>query len=209
MATAVLRQGDYVDQYKIDDPGGPYDNNLIYIAHRVNEVVVQVSSVNYHTSQEALLCWTDNSIPECPDDLVGSPLDYRMPVVKFLDDIMAAGGVSIGADLTELAEKGIYLAFWFEYRTQKVWRDALAEMIAEGMNALQQRRSLKYVIYGNGVPLATAQAVANNWITNSVQPTYKDLSLATIPRQDRRLLKLFGAVGWQWFAETGSPVEPT
>ena len=196
-ATAEYKQGVYIDQYKIIDPGGPNDNNLIFISHKVNEVVIQVSSIDHHTSKEALLCWEDNSILECPDDDLNPPNEvWRMPVLKQLDDIMVAGGVTYVGDLTDLGEKAIYLAFWFEYMGHNVFQDALAEMITEGLNELQQRRSLKYVIYGNGVDLTTAQAVANNWITNGIQPTYDDLGLATIPLQYRRVLKLFGEVGW-------------
>ena len=114
----------------------------------------------------------------------------------FLNDIMLAGGVTVGADLSDLREKEIYLGFIFEYAIHKVFQDALAEMITEGLNATQQRRSLKYVMFGNGIDLVTAQALANDWVTNGVQPTYGQLGLATVPLQYRRTLKLFGEVGW-------------
>jgi hypothetical protein len=196
-ATAEYKQGALVDQYKIIDVGGPNNNNLIFISHKVNELVIQVSSVDTHTSKEALLCWEDNSILECPDDDLDPPNEvWRMPVMKQLNDIMVEGGVTYVGDLTDLAEKSIYLAFWFEYVGHNVFQDALAEMILEGLNELQQRRSLKYVIFGNGIDLTTSQAIANNWITNGIQPTYDDLGLATIPLQYRRVLKLFGEVGW-------------
>lgn len=194
-ATAVLRQGQYIDQYKIDDPGGDFDNHLLFFSHRVNEIVIQTSSVNYHTSKEALYCWQNSDFTECPDDDIGGGV-FRSPAIVLLNQIQLEGGVTVGAYLTDLAEKSIYLAFWFEYRSHKVFQDSVDEMVLEGLNELQQRRSLKYVIFGNGIDLVTSQAVANNWITNGIQPTYNDLNLATMPLQDRRLLKLFGEVGW-------------
>jgi len=194
-ATAVLRQGQYIDQYKFDAPGTDFDNHLIFFSHRVNEAVIQISSIDYHTSKESLLCWGDSDITECPDDDIGGGV-LRSPAIVLLNTIQTEGGVTVGADLTDLAEKSIYLAFWFEYRAHKVFQDSLAEMVLEGLNELQQRRSLKYVIFGNGVDFDTSQAVANNWITNGIQPTYNDLNLATMPLQDRRLLILFNEVGW-------------
>jgi len=197
MATAEYRQGTYIDQYKIIDVGGPNNNNLVFISHKVNEVVIQTSSINNNTSKEALLCWQDGSILECPDDDLDPPNEqWRMPVLKQLDDIMVAGGVTYIGDLTDLGEKSIYLAFWHEYMMEAVVESSIVEMIAEGLNDLQQRRSLKYIYYGNGLGLTEAQAVANNRITNSVQATYDEYGLATIPLQYRRVLKLFGEVGW-------------
>jgi len=195
MATAVIRQGQYIDQYKIDDLGGDYDNYLIYISHGLSELVIQVSSIDYTTSKENLLCWNDGEVLECPDDDLGGGV-FLMPVLKQLEDILVAGGLSVGADLTDLAEKAIYLAFWYEYRTRKVFEDALAEMVLEGLNELQQRRSLKYVIFGNGIDLVTAQSLANDRVNSSIIPTYNDLNIATVPLQDRRLLSIFGEVGW-------------
>lgn len=197
MATATLRQGVFVDQYAIDDPGNAsgFDNNRVFISHQVNEVVIQVSGVNLHTSSEALLCWDDPDILECPDDDIGGGVS-RMPVLTFLDGIMLAGGVTVGVDLTDLQEKSIYLAFWHEYRTKKLVTDSIAEMVTEGLNATQQRRALKFIYFGNGIDIVTAQALANDRITNGVIATYGDYGLATIPLQDRRLLKLFGEVGW-------------
>lgn len=196
MATAVLRQGDLLDQYKIDDVGNPFHNYLIIISHKVNEVLLQVSSVNHHTQQEALLCWEDNSILECPNDDIGGGV-LRMPAVALLDSIMIAGGVTVGADLTDLAQKSLYLGFWHEFRMHKiVVEDSITQMELEGLNATQQRRALKFIYYGNGIDITTAQALANNRINNSIAATYDEYGLATIPLQDRRLLKLFGEVGW-------------
>lgn len=196
-ATAVLRQGVFIDQYKIDDPGNAsgFDNNLLFFSHRVNEVVLQVSSVNTHTSKENLLCWGDSEVVECPGDPDGQG-GILSPVIYFLEQILLANGVTVGADLTDLAEKSIYLAFWHEYRTHKLVEDSIAEMVTEGLNELQQRRALKFIYFGNGIDIVTAQALANNRITNGVSATYDEYGLATMPLQDRRLLKLFGQVGW-------------
>ena len=196
MATATLRQGTYVDQYKIDDLGGEYDNYLVIISHQVNEVLIQVSSVNFHTQKEALLCWDDPYIIECPEDDIGGGV-YRMPILVLLDSIMAAGGVTVGADLSDARQKSIYLGFWHEYRTHKlVVEDSIDQMILDGLNATQQRRALKFIYFGSGIDIDTAQALANNRITNGVSATYDEYGLSTIPLQDRRLLKLFGEVGW-------------
>ena len=197
MATVTIRQGVWLDHYKFDDPGGVNDNKIVVIAHQISEVFVQTSSVNYHTFKEDLGCWNDAEVLECPDDDLDPPNGvWRHPVLKQLNDIMLAGGAIVGANLTDLQEKAYYLAFWFEYRTHKVFEDGLAQMVLDGQNTLQQVRHLKYLINGNGVDITTASAIASNWVDNSIQPTYNDLGLATIPLQDRRLLKIFGEVGW-------------
>lgn len=197
MATSTIRQGEFIDQYAIEDPGNAsgFDNNRIYISHQVNEVVIQVSGANYYTSQEALLCWDDPDIIECPNDDIGGGV-LRMPALSFLADIQDAGGVTVGADLSELQEKAIYLAFWHEYRTKKLVTDSLAQMAVEGLNENQRRRALKFIYFGNGIDITTAQSLANDRVTNGIIATYNDYNLATVPLQDRRLLKLFGEVGW-------------
>lgn len=197
MATAVLRQGAFIDQYAIDDPGNAsgFDNNRIFISHNVAEVVIQVSGANLHTSSESLLCWDDPSVIECPDDDLGGGV-FRMPVLKFLNDIMVAGGVTVGAALTDLAEKSIYLAFWHEYRTKKLVTDSITEMTTEGLNAVQQKRALKFIYFGNGVDIITAKTLADARIDSGSIAAYGDYNLATMPLQDRRLLLLFGEVGW-------------
>lgn len=189
-ATAVLRQGDFIDQYKIDDPGNPsgFDNRILYLSHQVSEIVVQMTGVNYATYSETLGCWSDHEEP--------CPTVETAPTLFFLDSIMAAGGVSVGADLTELQEKAVYLAFWHEYKMKKMATDSLAEMDLEGMNDLQKRRALKYIYFGHGVDLATAQSIANDRVISGTVAHYVDYGLATVPLQDRRLLKLFGEVGW-------------
>jgi len=196
-ATAVIRQGDFIDQYAIDDPGNPsgFDNNRIYISHKVAEVVIQESGANTHTRSESLLCWEDSEEVLCPDDDIGGGV-MRMPTVVFLDDIMLSGGVTVGADLTELQEKLIYLAFWHEYRTKKLITDTIAEMDLEGLNATQQKRGLKFVYFGNGIDIVTAKTLADARIDFGTVATYDEYDLATIPLQDRRLLRLFGEVGW-------------
>ena len=75
MATAVLRQGVYLDQFKIDDPGNAsgFDNYLLIFSFKVQELIKQVSSVNFHTFKEDQLCWGDHSVVECPCDYAGSP----------------------------------------------------------------------------------------------------------------------------------------
>lgn len=195
--SAVYRQGQFIDQYAIDDPGNAsgFDNNRVFISHQVNEVVIQVSGVNQHTSSEALLCWDDPDILECPDDDLGGGV-FRMPVLKFLNDIMVAGAVTVGADLSDAAEKSIYLAFWHEYRTKKLITDSVAEMAIEGLNAVQQKRALKFIYFAQGVDLVTAKTLADDRIDFGTIATYGDYGLATIPLHDRRLLKLFGEVGW-------------
>lgn len=197
MATATIRQGQFIDQYAIDDPGNAsgFDNNRIFISHQVNEVVIQVSGVNKHTSSEALLCWDDPDIIECPNDDIGGGV-LRMPTLSFLADIQDAGGVVVGADLSDLQEKSIYLAFWHEYRTKRLVTTSIEEMALEGLNENQRRRALKFIYFGNGIDITTAQQLANDRITNGIVATYDDYNLATIPLQDRRLLKLFGEVGW-------------
>lgn len=196
-ATAVARDGVFITQYAIDDPGNAsgFDNNRVFISHQVAEVVIQVSGVNTHTSSEDLLCWDDPDLLECPDDDLGGGV-FRMPVLKLLNDIQVAGGVTNGVALTDAAEKSIYLAFWHEYRTKKLVTDTIAEMVTEGLNAIQQKRGLKFVYFGNGVDIITAKILADDRIDNGTIATYADYGLATIPLQDRRLLKLFGEVGW-------------
>lgn len=191
------REGDFIDQYKIDDVGNPYHNHIFYYSHQVAEIVIQKSSVLYATESESLLCWSDNEETLCPDDVISTdPIVYRMPGIMALETIMMESGVTMGAPLTELQEKAIYLAFWHEYKMKKVATDSIAEMEVEEMNALQQRRALKYIYFGHGIDMTTAQSIANARITNSIVATYDDYNLATVPLQDRRLLKLFGEVGW-------------
>jgi len=200
MATAVVRSGQFIDQYAISDPGNAsgFDNNRVFISHKVAEVVIQESGANTHTRSESLLCWEDPDETLCPQDDTdpGPGVEYRSPTLVFLDNIMATGGVTVGAPLSLPREREIYLAFWHEYRTKKLVTDSIAEMDVEGLNNTQKRRALKYIYFGNGVDITTAQSLANNHITNGVIATYMDYNLATIPLHDRRLLKLFGEVGW-------------
>lgn len=197
MATAVLRQGEFIDQYNISDPGNAsgFDNYRLYQSHRISEVVIQISGANLHTSSENLLCWSDPDVIECPDDDIGGGI-LRMPVLSLLADIQIAGDVTVGADLTDLQEKSIYLAFWNEYRMKKLVTDSIAEMVIEGLNATQQRRGLKFIYFSNGIDITTAQALANDRISNGTIATYGDYGMATVPLHDRRLLILFGEVGW-------------
>lgn len=197
MATAVIRQGEFIDQYAIDDPGNAsgFDNNRVFISHQVNEVVIQQSGVNHRTSKEALLCWDDPDITECPNDDIGGGVP-RMPVLTFLDSIQAAGGVTVGAPLSQAAERLIYLAFWHEYRTRKLITDTLAEMDVEGLNNQQKKRGLRFVYFGNGVDIVTAKTLADARVNDGTRATYDQYGLATVPQHDRRLLKLFGEVGW-------------
>lgn len=197
-ATAVYRQGVYIDQYKIDDPGNVsgFHNNLIFISHKVIEVVRQTSSVNHHTFKESLLCWADpTTYPECPcdDDGQGGQESAGM---CFLNSIMEAGGVTPGAPLSDLAEKSIYLGFWHEYRTKKQMNDMLDQMTLDGLNNLQKVRGMKFAYMSQGIDITTATSISQNWVNNGIQPTYDEYGLPTIPIHDRRLLKLFGEVGW-------------
>lgn len=198
VATAVLRQGNFIDQYKIDDVGNEYDNHVIWIAFQVAEVVYQPSSVNTTTFKSSLLCWEDPDIVECPDDDIdaGAPVVYREPIIKFLDDIMVAGNVTVGADLTDLAEKSVYLAFWHEYRTAKVITDLIAELDLLGLNDLQKVRNLRSAYFGLGIDWTTSQTIAQARINSSTVANYDDYNLATVPLQDRRLLNLFGDAQW-------------
>lgn len=197
MATATIRQGEYIDQYKISDPGNVsgFDNNILYFSHQVQEVVKQVSSVNHHTFKEDLLCWDNPDELTCPceDDGQGGILS---PTICFLDSIMAANGIIVGADLTDEAEKLIYLAFWHEYRTETQIENMLAEMEIELLNELQKKRGMKFAYMSQGVDIVTAKTIADNRVDNGIKATYDDYGFATIPLHDRRLLKLFGEVGW-------------
>lgn len=196
-ATATLRKGDLVNQYAISDPGNAsgFDNIRIIESHRIPEVLIQFAGNDFHTRKANWLCWGDPDVLECPDDDIGGGV-MREPELVFLNDIMTAGGVTLGAPLSDLRTKEIYLGFWYEYRTKKVFNDAIAEMVLEGMNATQQKRALRYIMFGNGIDMITSQTLSTNWIDSSVEPVYTDLGLATIPLQDRRLLKIFGEVGW-------------
>ena len=99
MATATIRQGTYIDQYNISDVGNAsgFDNHRVFVSWKTAEVVIQQSGVNTHTFSESMLCWEDPDVIECPNDDLGGGV-FRMPVLKFLDDIMFAGGVTVGAD---------------------------------------------------------------------------------------------------------------
>lgn len=197
MATVVLRQGVYVDQYAVDDLGGEFDNNRMIISHNIPEVLIQVSGVNYHTSKANLYCWGDPDVTECPNDDLDPPNEvWRDPAMVFLDGIMAAGGVTVGADLADLREKEIYLGFIYEYALHKAFQDTVTQMVTDGLTVAAQKRGLKYSMFSNGIDITTADTLATNWIDNGVQPTYVDLGLATVPLQYRRVLKLFGEVGW-------------
>lgn len=197
MATAEYKQGEYIDQYKIIDVGGPHNNNLVFLAFNIPEVVVQTSSVNHQTSKENLLCWDDPDVVECPNDDLDPPNeDWRMPVLKQLDDIMAAGGVTYVGDLTDLGEKAIYRAFWYEYTIKGVVNTIMADAYFTPLNDLQKVRNLRSVYYGNGLDSATALSISQNYINNGIEPTHDELGLATVSLQYRRWLRLFGATGW-------------
>ena len=126
MATAEYKKGEFIDQYKIIDVGGPNNNNLVFLAFQIPEVVVQTSSVNNITFKENLLCWDDSTVTECPDDDIGGGV-IRMPVLNQLNDIMVAGGVTYVGSLTDLAEKAIYRAFWYEYTIKGVVNTIMAD----------------------------------------------------------------------------------
>lgn len=197
MATAVHRQGEFIDQYAIDDPGNAsgFDNIRIIISHGLSEVLIQTSGVDFTTSKANLLCWNDPDVVECPNDDIGGGV-YREPEIMLLEEIFLAGGVTVGADLADLREKEIYLGFWHEYRTAKVIDDVIVELDLLGLNDLQKVRNLRSVYFGLGIDWTTSQTLAQNRINNSIEATYVDYNLATVPLQDRRLLILFGTVGW-------------
>lgn len=199
-ATAVERTGinGVVTQYKIDDLGGDYHNHLIYESLNVCEVVIQTSSIIYTTSKENYLCWCDESV-ECPDDDIdgGTPgVQPRMPVLYQLEQIRIANSVTAGATLSDLASKAIYRAFWYEYVIKGRINTIMADSYFTSLNALQQKRNLKSVYYGNGVDVTTAQTIADAYIDGPTEPTHNDLGLATVSLQYRRMLILFGEVGW-------------
>lgn len=196
-ATAVLRQGTYIEQYNISDPGNVsgFDNNRVFISWKTAEVVIQVSGANKHTSSESLYCWEDPDVIECPDDDIGGGV-LRSPVLVFLNNIMLERGVTIGARLNGIAERSIYLAFWHEYRTKRLVTTSVARMALDGLNATQQRRALKFIYFGNGIDIVTAQSLANARINSGTVATYDQYNLNNIPIQDRRLIKLFGEAGW-------------
>jgi len=197
MATAVLRQGEFIDQYKIDDPGNAsgFDNNLFFISFQVQEVVRQTSSVNFHTFKEDLLCWDNSEEPTCPCDSDGQGGQLSAGLC-FLDSIMLAGGVTVGADLTVAAEEMVYLAFWHEYRTQNQMQIMLDQMTVEGLNDLQKVRGMKFAYMSQGVDITTANSIAQAWVNTATLPVYTDYGLTRIPQHDIRLLKLFGHTGW-------------
>lgn len=197
MATAVIRQGTYIDQYNISDLGNAsgFDNNRVFISWKTAEVVIQVSGINTHTSDESMYCWEDPDIIECPNDDIGGGV-FRSPTIMFLDSIMASGGVTVGADLTGAAERLIYLAFWHEYRTKRLVTTSIAEMVTDGLNAVQQKRALKYIYFGNGIDIITSKTLADARIDSGTVATYDQYALTNIPTQDRRLIKLFGEAGW-------------
>ena len=195
MATAEYKKGEFIDQYKIIDVGGPNNNNLVFLAFQIPEVVVQTSSVNHITFKENLLCWDDSTVVECPDDDIGGGV-IRMPVLNQLNDIMVAGGVTYVGSLTDLAEKAIYRAFWYEYTIKGVINTIMADAYFTALNDLQKVRNLRSVYYGNGIDSTTALSIAQNYINNGVEPTHDDLGLATASLQYRRWLRLFGATGW-------------
>lgn len=194
-ATAEYKQGEFIDQYKIIDVGGDYNNHLVYLAHQVPEVVVQTSSVNHITFKENLLCWDNPEILECPDDDIGGGV-FRMPVIKQLNDIMLAGGITDVGNLTDLGEKAIYRAFWYEYTIKGAVNTIMADAYFTALNDLQKVRNLRSVYYGNGLDSATALSIAQNYINNGIEPTHDDLGLATVSLQYRRWLRLFGHTGW-------------
>jgi len=197
MATAVLRQGEFIDQYKIEDIGNAsgFDNNLFFFTFQAQEVVRQASSVDYHTFKEDLLCWDNAEEPTCPCDSDGQGGQLSAGLC-FLDSIMVAGGVTVGADLTIPAEELIYLAFWHEYRTENQMANMLAQMEVELLNDLQKKRGMKFAYMSQGIDIVTAKAIADPWIDTGTRPTYAQYGLDGIPAHDRRLLKLFGHSGW-------------
>ena len=195
MATAEYKKGEFIDQYKIIDVGGPNNNNLVFLAFQIPEVVVQTSSVNHITFKENLLCWDDSTVTECPDDDIGGGV-IRMPVLNQLNDIMVAGGVTYVGSLTDLAEKAIYRAYWYEYVIKGAVNTIMADAYFTALNDLQKVRNLRSVYYGNGIDSTTALSISQNYINNGVEPTHDDLGLATASLQYRRWLRLFGATGW-------------
>ena len=196
-ATTVLRNGVNIDQYKISDPGNVsgYDNHIVYITRGAAEVVIQVSGVNKRTFKESMYCWEDVDVVECPTDDIGGGV-LRSPVLVFLESILNDVGSIRGATITPATERLIYLAFWHEYGIKKLITDSLAEMELEGFNPTQKRARLKYVYFGNGIDLATSQALAVDRVTNGTIANYTDYNLVNVPVQDRRLIKLFGNSGW-------------
>lgn len=193
--TAEFRQGDFVDQYEINDPGNAsgFDNHLLYFLHQVNEVVVQLSSANATTFSEALLCWDDPDITECPDDDIGGGI-FRMPALVFLAEIQDAASVTYGADLSLAEERLVYLAFWHEYRTKDLISDSLARMDVEELNDLQKKRGLQMVFFAQGIAIEPALLMGEARVEEGTITVYTDYGLEIL-LYNRRLLSLLGAAG--------------
>lgn len=195
--STIHRQGEFIDQYAITDSDNHsgFNNIRIIISQGVCEALVQYTGIDTRTRKANLLCWCDAEEVLCPDDDIGGGV-MREPEIVFLEDIMVAGALTIGADLADLRQKEIYGQFWNEYSLKGSVSTMVSGMVTEGLNALQQKRALKFALYMDGLPLLNAQTVANNYIDVTPELDFADFGIATVPLRFRRVLILFGAVGW-------------
>lgn len=195
--SAVHREGVYVDQYAITDPDNHsgFNNIRVIIAHNICEVLIQNSGADTRTYKANLLCWCDSSETLCPDDDIGGGV-MREPEIVFLNDIMTAGAVTMGDDLSDLRTKEIYGQFWNEYTLKGSVVTMVDSMVTEGLNTTQQKRALKFGLYMDGLPLTNADTVSTAYIDTSAELDFADFGLATVPLRFRRWVKIFGGLGW-------------
>lgn len=196
-ASVESRSGNSIDQYTLSDPGNVsgFDGYVIYYSRGVPEVVIEVNTTTHRIIKESYYCWEDVDILECPDDDIGGGV-FRSPVLMFLEEQFFQGTVTTGAPLTANNERLIFLAFWHAYRTKNLIKTSIDEMVLDGLNAVQQKRALKFIYFGNGIDIITSKALADARIDNGTVARYTSYGLTNIPVQDRRLIKLFGIAGW-------------
>ena len=197
-ASATLTNGENIEQYNISDPGNVsgFDGYVLYYSRGIPEVVIEVNTTTHRVIKESFGCEEDPDIVECPTDDIGGGV-LRSPVINFLGEIQSQNSVTqIQTPLTAAAERLIYLAFWHAYKAKVLVTQSIDEMVTEGLNALQQKRALKYIYFGNGVDIVTSKTLADARIDNGTVARYDDYGFTNIPQKDRRLIKLFGLAGW-------------
>lgn len=203
--TVTNRVGLSIDLYSIDDIGHAYDNHRVVLMQENPIILIQQSGVDFTTWEETRFCEVDGADLRCPwDDIddVTPGVQYRSPIYMHIwDNCLIVRGADFPRDPSDYwlpgdAERHWFLGFWYEDKIKDIVNDSIAEMELEALNALQQKRALKYILFGHGVPLlgaGGATLMAADRIDNGVVWDYDRINLVTIPQPERNWLRHVGS----------------
>jgi len=205
VCTVTNRVGLSIDLYAIDDVGHEYDNRRVVLMFDNPIILIQQTGANETTWEESRFCEVDGDDVRCPwDDIDAGTegIQYRSPIYMHLwDNCTIIRGNDFPRDDNDIwlpgtEERTWFKAFWYEDKIKDIVTDSITEMDIEGLNALQQKRALKFLLFGHGIPLTGAGGatlMAADRIDNSIIWTYEQINLPTIPQPERNWLRHIGS----------------